>query len=59
MICAFCGKEITEEYYKVLDNYLQVKYFDSEDDNVFCSQDCFCESVFLTGFFIEEEGEQE
>ena len=44
--------------YKVFDNYLQVKYFDSEDDNVFCSQDCFCESVFLTVFFIEEGGEQ-
>lgn len=35
MMCAFCEKEITKEYYKILDNYLQVKYFDSEDDNVF------------------------
>lgn len=59
MRCAFCGKEIAEEYYKVLDNYLQVKYFDSEDDNVFCSSECFCESVFLEVFSIEEGGEQE
>lgn len=42
-VCANCGREINGEYYKSLDNYLQVNYFDDESCNCFCSQECFCE----------------
>lgn len=45
-ICANCGCEIEGEHYlSVLDNYLQVKYFDSDEDNIFCSEDCICEAL--------------
>ena len=52
--CAHCGAECEFEYYKVLDNFLQVKYFDSDEDNCFCSQECFCEFVMLDSFDVEE-----
>ena len=58
--CAKCGAECVDEYYMVLDNYLQVKYFDSEEDNCFCSKDCFCEFVMLEGIDIDDsEAESE
>ena len=46
-ICANCGREIEndEEYFVVGDNYLQVKYFDSTEDNIFCSKDCLCSAL--------------
>lgn len=55
-ICAKCGKRIEdgENHYSFLDNYLQVKYFDSEEDNIFCSQQCACEGLFLTEITQEE-----
>lgn len=54
-ICANCGVECEDEYFKVLDNFLQVKYFDDEDTNCFCSEKCFCEFVMLESFYIDEE----
>jgi hypothetical protein len=47
MICANCGCDIHkgDTYYKVKDNYLLVKYFDSDEDSIFCSQDCLCEAL--------------
>lgn len=54
-ICANCGLYCEKEYYKALDNYLQVNYFDDEDCNCFCSQECFCEYVMLESFDIDEE----
>lgn len=55
-ICAKCGKPIegSESHYSFLDNYLQVKYFDSNEDNIFCSQECACEALFLTEITPEE-----
>lgn len=46
--CAFCGQEITNALgvYMFRDNYLQIKYFDDNASNRFCSQDCACESLF-------------
>ena len=46
-VCAQCGKEIPfgTPYYMVGDNYLQVNYFDSANDNIFCSQECLCEAL--------------
>ena len=57
-ICARCGCECKDEYYKVLDNYLQVKYFDDEETNCFCSEDCFCEFVMLEPIYIEDEDDE-
>ena len=57
--CAHCGCECVDEYYECLDNYLQVKYFDSEEDNCFCSKECFCDFVMLTSFDIEEREDLE
>lgn len=40
--CAYCGKEIEDEYVMVGDNYLQANYFDEQDgsDNIFCDSGC-------------------
>lgn len=46
--CAFCGDEINETSegrYMVGDNFLQANYFDSEEDNLFCSKDCICRAL--------------
>lgn len=50
--CACCGKMIEEDesYFKCLENFLLVKFFDSDDDNIFCSKDCFCKQLFLEEF---------
>ena len=47
LICANCHKEIPAgtPYFKVMDNFLQLRYFDADTDNVFCSQECLCESL--------------
>lgn len=54
--CAYCGIPIEDEkpHYSYLDNYLQAKYFDSEENNIFCSEDCAGKALFLTE--IEPEG---
>ena len=55
-LCSNCGLEIEgNEYYKCLDNFLQVKYFDTDDLNCFCSQQCFCDYVMLGSIEIPEE----
>lgn len=64
LYCACCGKEIGDTtydatskrgYYKVLDNYLQVKYFDSNEDNVFCSEECVLKSLSVEFIYLEKE----
>ena len=57
-ICANCSIRIedNESHYSFLDNYLQVKYFDSEENNIFCSQECACAALFLTEITPEEKG---
>lgn len=45
--CANCGDLITSEVYMCLDNFLQVKYFENNELNRFCSQRCFCEYCSL------------
>ena len=47
LYCANCGKEIEDEAYIFLDNFLQRKYFDDNKSNRFCSQECACESLML------------
>lgn len=53
-VCANCGRELEKEVYVCLDNFLQVKYFDNNKCNRFCSQECFCESLFLEPLEPEE-----
>ena len=59
-ICAQCGNDIPvgETYFKVCDNFLQMRYFDAEDesDNVFCSQDCLCEALSVMEFQVLPSG---
>lgn len=59
--CAFCGKELGKRFFKCLDNYLQVKYFEEQDesDNAFCDQQCFCDSLSLEEVDNEEKGEED
>lgn len=54
-ICANCGKEIEGNYLKVGDNYLQVKYFDTDEENCFCCSECLLEA--LSVLEIDENGE--
>lgn len=54
-ICANCGLDIEGDYLKIGDNFLQVKYFDSEEDNIFCSKDCLCQA--LSVLEVDEEGD--
>ena len=54
--CANCGKLIEHSFVKVLDNFLQVKYFDSDEDNCFCSSECLLESIFACEMIIDENG---
>lgn len=61
-ICATCGADIDTAktgYIKCLDNFLQIKYFDSEKDNVFCSEECACKSLMIERVFEEEENTSE
>lgn len=53
--CATCGKEIEKSYIKVLDNYLQVKYFDSDEINCFCCNECLCEFISAEEIYLDEE----
>ncbi len=59
--CSYCNAEINAEidsYFVCQDNFLQVKYFDTEDENIFCSQECFCNYVQLEQIDpLDEESE--
>ena len=55
MNCSTCGEYLENKYYKCLDNYLQVKYFDTEEENIFCSQECFCKYLSLEEMEAEDE----
>lgn len=54
--CATCGSEIEQSYFMVGDNYLQAKYFEEQDgsDNIFCSQECLCESLSVMEVYLDE-----
>lgn len=59
--CSYCNTEINTEidyYFVCQDNFLQAKYFDTEDENIFCSQECFCNYVQLEQIDpLDEESE--
>ena len=48
LYCSECGAKIEDNYYFCLDNFLQVKFFDTDEENCFCSQECFCKYLSLT-----------
>ena len=57
-VCVNCQREILdEEYLMIRDNFLLVKYFDDQDglDNIFCSEHCISESLFVAGVEIVVE----
>lgn len=59
--CSYCHVHINtelEEYFVCQDNFIQTKYFDTEDENIFCSQECFCNYVQLEQIDpLDEESE--
>lgn len=58
--CSYCGQRINiddDSYFKCLDNFLQTKYFDTEDENIFCCQECFCNYVQLNQYDGEDDKE--
>lgn len=55
-ICANCGLDIEGDYLKIGDNFIQITFFDDEEnDNVFCSKDCLC--TFISVLEVDEEGD--
>ncbi len=38
-------------YLKVGDNFLQVKYFENDDENIFCSEECLLRSLSVLTVF--------
>ena len=61
-VCAVCGEEIHcgETYLKVCDNFLQVRFFEEEDesDNVFCSNSCLKKALSVMEFEVLPEDEK-
>jgi len=49
MVCSVCHMELQpgDEYLRIGDNFLEVKYFDSEEENLFCSEECLCRSLHV------------
>ena len=46
-ICAHCHMPIRGTYHMIGDNWLQAKYFDNLEDNIFCSKGCLLESLYV------------
>ena len=58
--CSYCQTSINpniDSYFTCLDNFIQTKYFDTEDKNVFCSQECFCKYLQLEEIDPEEDSD--
>ena len=54
--CANCGAPIHQgdEYVKILDNFLQVRFFENNDENIFCDNDCLAAALSAQYFHFEE-----
>lgn len=57
LICSECGCEIIEgeEYYEVLDNFLQTHYFESKGDGIFCTPECLMRNITCESKILGEE----
>ncbi len=55
--CAQCGEEIPwgTEYFQSVDNFLIRNYFDSNEDNIFCSERCFLDALMVKSFVNGED----
>lgn len=54
-------KEIENKYYSLknnLDNCLQVNFFDTEEENCFCSEECFCKYMSLEQLDVEDDEDE-
>lgn len=56
--CSECGTVIEDDYFKCLDNLLQVKFFDTDEENCFCSQECFCKYMSLEQIEADEDEDE-
>ena len=56
--CSECGSVIEDSYYKCLDNFIQSKFFDTEEENCFCSEECFCKYMSLNKIEDEENDDE-
>ena len=56
-VCANCGMPIyeNEKRLRCRDNYLISKYFDSDENNIFCSEDCLMEALSVKEYADEDE----
>lgn len=52
--CANCGALIFKDYFVVGDNYLQTKYFDDEESNIFCCKDCVLSALSVLEIDFED-----
>lgn len=59
MNCSNCGTVIEDTYFKCLDNCLQVNFFDTEEENCFCSEECFCKYMELEQLEVEKNDKDE
>jgi hypothetical protein len=59
--CAVCGIELEDMFFRYMDNFLQMKYFEEPDgsDNAFCSQECSSEALMLDYVLNDKEGGNE
>lgn len=59
--CSYCNAVINtgiDSYFVCQDNFIQTKYFDTEEENMFCCQECFCNYVQLEQIDpLDEESE--
>lgn len=52
--CSECSALIEDTYFKCLDECLIANFFDSEEENCFCSDECFCNYMSLEKLKVEE-----
>lgn len=57
--CAHCNTELEKRCFKVLENFLQVKFYTDPkgEDNMFCSEECILKSLFVEEIDFDEEKE--
>lgn len=51
--CSECGALIEDTYFKCLDDCLIVNFFDTDQENCFCSEECFCKYMSLEELEVE------
>ena len=54
LYCSECGAIIEGTCYRCLDNFMKAKFFDTDEENCFCSKECFCKYLNLVQIEIEK-----